>query len=79
MSQFGQRLGVEQGKGGKGKGLKKSGPRQAEGHVQRPWVQQPLWLQQRKAGGARQAGGLLGFREGGAGGLIDSDAAECLE
>jgi len=64
MSQFGQRLGVEQGKGGKGKGLKKSGPRQAEGHVQRPWVQQPLWLQQRKAGGGQTGRGPLGLQRG---------------
>ena len=53
MRKFGQGMGVEQGKGGKGKGLRKSGPRQAKGHVQRPWVQQPLWLQQRKAGGGQ--------------------------
>lgn len=59
MSQFGKGVGVEQGKGGKGIGLRKSGPRQAGGHVQRPWVQQPLRLQQRKPGGGQTGRGPL--------------------
>lgn len=37
MNQVEGVLGAEQGKRGKGKGLRKGGLGQAEGHVQRPW------------------------------------------